>query len=49
MDTSKAIGIVVANPEFSDIRSLEGVAPTKNKAVPILPFPQPQAQPLRLP
>ena len=35
MDTSKAIGIVVANPEFSDIRSLEGVAPTKNKAVPI--------------
>ena len=36
MDTSKAIGIVVANPEFSDIRSLEGVAPTKNKAVPIL-------------
>ena len=32
MDTSKAIGIVVANPEFSDIRSLEGVAPTKNKA-----------------
>ena len=39
MDTSKAIGIVVANPEFSDIRSLEGVAPTKNKAVPIFAVP----------
>lgn len=39
MDTSKAIGIVVANPEFSDIRSLEGVAPTKNKAVPIFAIP----------
>ncbi len=39
MDTSKAIGIVVANPEFSDIRNLEGVAPTKNKAVPIFAVP----------
>lgn len=39
MDTSKAIGIVVTNPEFSDIRSLEGVAPTKNKAVPIFAVP----------
>ena len=39
MDTSKAIGIVVANPEFSDIRSLEGVAPTKNKSVPIFAVP----------
>lgn len=39
MDTSKAIGIVVANPEFSDIRSLEGVAPTKNKVVPIFAVP----------
>lgn len=39
MDTSKAIGIVVANPEFSDIRSLEGVASTKNKAVPIFAVP----------
>lgn len=33
MDTAKAIGIIVANPEFGDVRSLEGVAPTKNKAV----------------
>ena len=41
MDTSKAIGIVVANPEFSDIRSLEGVDPTKNKAVPIFAVPTP--------
>ena len=33
MDTSKAIGIIVNNPEFADVRSLEGVAPTKNHAV----------------
>ena len=33
MDTAKAIGIIVENPEFSDVRSLEGVAPTKNHAV----------------
>lgn len=39
MDTAKAIGIVVANPEFYDIRSLEGVAPTKNKSVPIIAVP----------
>lgn len=39
IDTSKAIGIVVANPEFADIRSLEGVAPTKNKCVPIIAVP----------
>ena len=39
MDTAKAIGIVVANPEFYDIRSLEGVAPTKNKCVPIIADP----------
>ena len=39
MDTAKAIGIVVANPEFADIRSLEGVAPTKNKCIPILAVP----------
>ena len=39
MDTAKAVGIVIANPEFSDIRSLEGVAPTKNKSVPILAVP----------
>ncbi|MBQ8357145.1 MAG: lactaldehyde reductase [Clostridia bacterium] len=39
MDTSKAIGIVVANPEFEDIRSLEGVAPTKKPCVPIIAVP----------
>lgn len=39
MDTAKAIGIIIANPEFSDVRSLEGVAPTKNKAVPIIAVP----------
>ena len=33
MDTAKAIGIIINNPEFADVRSLEGVAPTKNKAV----------------
>jgi len=33
MDTAKAIGIIIKNPEFSDVRSLEGVAPTKNKCV----------------
>ena len=33
MDTAKAIGIIVNNPEFADVRSLEGVAPTKNHAV----------------
>ncbi|MCD7771812.1 MAG: lactaldehyde reductase [Oscillospiraceae bacterium] len=33
MDTSKAIGIIARNPEFADVRSLEGVAPTKNHAV----------------
>ena len=36
MDTSKAIGIIIANPEFADVRSLEGVAPTKNPCVPII-------------
>ena len=39
MDTAKAIGIIVANPEFSDVVSLEGVAPTKNKCVPIIAVP----------
>lgn len=39
IDTAKAIGIVVNNPEFADIRSLEGVAPTKNKCVPIIAVP----------
>ena len=39
MDTAKAIGIIITNPEFSDVRSLEGVAPTKNKCVPIFAVP----------
>lgn len=39
MDTAKAIGIIVENPEFADVRSLEGVAPTKNKAVPTIAVP----------
>ncbi len=39
MDTAKAIGIIINNPEFADVRSLEGVAPTKNKAVPIIAVP----------
>ena len=36
IDTAKAIGIIIANPEFSDVVSLEGVADTKNKSVPII-------------
>ncbi|WP_249312776.1 lactaldehyde reductase [Congzhengia minquanensis] len=39
MDTAKAIGIIITNPEFSDVRSLEGVAPTKNKCIPIFAVP----------
>lgn len=39
MDTAKAIGIIIKNPEFSDVVSLEGVAPTKNKCVPIIAVP----------
>jgi len=39
MDTAKGIGIVVNNPEFADIVSLEGVAPTKNKSLPIIALP----------
>ena len=39
MDTSKAIGIIITNPEFEDVRSLEGVAPTKNPCVPIIAVP----------
>ncbi len=39
MDTAKGIGIVVRNPEFSDIISLEGVADTKNKSLPIIALP----------
>ena len=39
MDTAKAIGIIITNPEFADVRSLEGVAPTKNHAVPTIAVP----------
>lgn len=39
MDTAKGIGIIIANPEFADVVSLEGVAPTKNKSVPIIAVP----------
>lgn len=39
IDTSKAIGIITNNPEFADVVSLEGVAPTKKKAVPIIALP----------
>ena len=38
-DTGKAIAIIARNPEFADVRSLEGVAPTKNKCVPIIAVP----------
>ena len=39
MDTAQAVGIIVRNPEFADVRSLEGVAPTKNPCVPIIAVP----------
>lgn len=39
MDTAKAIAIIATNPEFADVRSLEGVAPTKNKCAPIIAVP----------
>ena len=39
MDTAKAIGIIITNPEFEDVRSLEGVAPTKNPCAPIIAVP----------
>ncbi len=39
MDTSKAVGIIINNPEFSDVVSLEGVAPTKKKSVPVIALP----------
>lgn len=39
MDTAKAVGIIINNPEFEDVRSLEGVAPTKNPCVPIIAVP----------
>jgi lactaldehyde reductase len=39
MDTAKAVGIILTNPKFADVRSLEGVAPTKNASLPILAVP----------
>ena len=39
MDTAKAVGIIITNPEFADVRSLEGVAPTKNPCTPIIAVP----------
>ena len=39
MDTAKAIGIIITNPEYADIRSLEGAAPTKNPCLPIIAVP----------
>ena len=39
MDTAKAIGIIIANPEYGDVRSLEGTAPTKHPSVPIIAVP----------
>jgi len=39
MDTAKAVGIIINNPEFADVRSLEGVAPTKKACVPIIAVP----------
>lgn len=39
MDTAKAIGIIITNPEYADVRSLEGTAPTKNPCAPIIAVP----------
>ena len=39
MDTAKAVGIIIANPKFADVRSLEGLSPTKNPSVPLLAVP----------
>lgn len=39
MDTAKAIGIIIANPSFADVRSLEGVAPTEKPSIPIIAVP----------
>ena len=39
MDTAKAVGIIIANPEYADVRSLEGTAPTKHPSVPIIAVP----------
>ena len=45
MDTAKAIGIIINNPEFADVRSLEGVAPTKKHAVFTIAVPPPARLP----
>ena len=39
MDTAKAIGVIINNPDFEDVRSLEGVAPTTKPTVPIIAVP----------
>ena len=39
MDTAKAVSVIIANPEFADVVSLEGVADTKNKGVPMIAMP----------
>ena len=39
MDTAKGVGIIIANPEFADVRSLEGAVDTPNKSIPILAVP----------
>lgn len=39
MDTAKAVGIIIANPEYEDVRSLEGVAPTRHPSIPIIAVP----------
>ena len=39
IDTAKGIGIIITNPDFADVRSLEGVSPTKNKSIPIFAIP----------
>ena len=39
IDTAKGIGIVTTNPDFADVKSLEGVAATKNKSIPIIAVP----------
>lgn len=39
IDTAKAIGIIIRNPEYADVRSLEGTAPTRNSCIPIFAVP----------
>ena len=48
MDTAKAVGIIINNPEFEDVRSLEGTAPTKNKLCRLLRFRQQLVQQRKL-